>query len=130
MSTPNIDDEMRYHLVRLIEANPHISQRELAAELGVSVGKTNYCLKALMSVGWVKAGNFVRSSNKAKYAYVLTPKGMQEKVRITARFLNQKQMQYELLKTEIKRLKQELAQQSGDALSGLSRENDNKYDAG
>lgn len=127
MSTPDIDDEMRYRLVKLIEANPNISQRELAVELGVSLGKVNYCLKALMNVGWVKAGNFVRSANKLGYAYVLTPKGMQEKVRITARFLKQKQSQYELLKSEIDKLKHELIQQSRGKSSGSREQSGSEF---
>lgn len=102
------NDETRYQLIRLIEENPNISQRELADRLGVSLGKVNYCLRALVNVGWVKAGNFVRSDNKMRYAYVLTPAGLHEKAKITARFLQKKQAQYESLKVEIARLKSEL----------------------
>lgn len=101
-------DETRYQLIKLIEKNPSISQRELADQLGVSLGKVNYCLRALINVGWVKAGNFVRSNNKMRYAYVLTPAGLHEKTKITARFLQKKQAQYESLKVEIARLKSEL----------------------
>lgn len=101
-------DETRYQLIKLIEENPSISQRELADRLGVSLGKVNYCLRALINVGWVKAGNFVRSNNKMRYAYVLTPAGLHEKTKITARFLQKKQAQYETLKVEIARLKSEL----------------------
>jgi EPS-associated MarR family transcriptional regulator len=106
MTDPN--DETRYQLIKLIEENPSISQRELADRLGVSLGKVNYCLRALINVGWVKAGNFVRSNNKMRYAYVLTPAGLHEKTKITARFLQKKQAQYEVLKVEIARLKLEL----------------------
>lgn len=102
------DDETRYQLIKLIEENPSISQRELADRLGVSLGKVNYCLRALINVGWVKAGNFVRSNNKMRYAYVLTPAGLHERTKITARFLQKKQAQYESLKVEIARLKSEL----------------------
>lgn len=101
-------DETRYQLIKLIEENPSISQRELADRLGVSLGKVNYCLRALINVGWVKAGNFVRSNNKMRYAYVLTPSGLHAKTKITARFLQKKQAQYESLKVEIARLKSEL----------------------
>lgn len=101
-------DETRYQIIKLIEENPSISQRELADRLGVSLGKVNYCLRALINVGWVKAGNFVRSNNKMRYAYVLTPAGLHEKTKITARFLQKKQAQYESLKVEIARLKSEL----------------------
>lgn len=102
------NDETRYQLIRLIEENPNISQRELADRLGISLGKVNYCLRALINVGWVKAGNFVRSDNKMRYAYVLTPVGIHEKAKIAVRFLQKKQAQFESLKKEIARLKSEL----------------------
>lgn len=105
-------DETHYQLIKLIEENPSISQRELADRLGVSLGKVNYCLRALINIGWVKAGNFVRSNNKMRYAYVLTPTGLHEKTKITARFLQKKQAQYESLKVEIARLKSELGNNS------------------
>lgn len=105
-------DETHYQLIKLIEENPSISQRELADRLGVSLGKVNYCLRALINVGWVKAGNFLRSDNKMRYAYVLTPTGLSEKTKITARFLQKKQVQYESLKIEIARLKSELESDS------------------
>lgn len=108
MNNPLVEDEIHLELVRMIEANPQISQRELARQLGVSLGKVNYCLKALIDVGWVKAGNFVRSNDKMRYAYVLTPAGLHEKTKISARFLQKKQAQYESLKVEIARLKAEL----------------------
>jgi EPS-associated MarR family transcriptional regulator len=110
-----IDDEIHYRLIKRIEADPEASQRKLAAELGVSLGKVNYCLKALISVGWVKVGNFVRSNNKLGYVYVLTPIGIKEKARITALFLKKKQAQYEQLKAEIASLELELAQSESDA---------------
>lgn len=105
-------DETHYQLIKLIEENPSISQRELAARLGISLGKVNYCLRALIGVGWVKAGNFIRSNNKMRYVYVLTPVGLSEKSKITARFLQKKQAQYESLKVEIARLKEELDRSS------------------
>jgi EPS-associated MarR family transcriptional regulator len=108
------NDETRYQLIRLIEENPSISQRELANRLGISLGKVNYCLRALINVGWVKAGNFVRSNNKMRYAYVLTPTGLSEKTKITARFLQQKQAQYESLMFEIARLKSELDESTSE----------------
>lgn len=110
----DVNDETRYQLIRLIEENPNISQRELANRLGISLGKVNYCLRALINVGWVKAGNFVRSDNKMRYAYMLTPAGLSEKTKIAARFLQKKQAQYELLKIEIARLKSELGHNSPD----------------
>jgi EPS-associated MarR family transcriptional regulator len=108
MQEKALDEEARYRLIKLIAANPDISQRELAKELGVSLGKVNYLLKALADVGWIKAGNFARSNNKAGYAYVLTPKGMAEKINVTKRFLLAKQAQYLRLQKEIEALKNEV----------------------
>ncbi|WP_394200977.1 MarR family EPS-associated transcriptional regulator [Marinagarivorans algicola] len=110
MKETAIPDEVRLALMRKLAQNPNVSQRELAAELGVSLGKVNYCLKALVKVGWVKAGNFARSNNKAGYAYLLTPKGITEKAELTTRFIERKQQQYDSLKKEIEELKAEARQ--------------------
>ena len=109
MSTPELTDEVRYKLLKLLEANPNVSQRELAQELGVSIGKTNYCIKALVDIGLVKLNNFVKSNNKSGYMYVLTPAGIKERVQVTLRFLENKQKQYSGLKEEIANLKDEIA---------------------
>ena len=93
--------EYDYRILQLIEERPDISQRELASQLGVSVGKTNYVLSALIERGLVKAENFKRSNNKAGYLYLLTPKGISDKGLITARFLKRKVEEYERLKAEI-----------------------------
>ena len=106
---PSIDDEIHYRLLKQLEANPNISQRELARELNVSLGKANYCLRALVETGLVKARNFKNSQNKRAYAYYLTPKGVEEKARITARFLKRKMLEYEKLKLEISALKREVS---------------------
>lgn len=103
-----IDEETRYRLLKKIEANPSISQRELAADLGMSLGKINYCLKALISVGLVKIGNFARSKNKGGYMYMLTPAGVKEKFTLTVCFLEKKQLQYDSLRKEIEELKSEI----------------------
>jgi EPS-associated MarR family transcriptional regulator len=95
-------------VLRQIEANPSITQRELAQQLGVSLGKVNYCLKALIDRGWVKANNFKNSNNKAAYAYLLTPSGLEEKARITVRFLKQRIHDYEQIKQEIAELQAEV----------------------
>lgn len=100
-------DEVRLALMRKLAQNPNLSQRELAAELGISLGKVNYCLKALVQVGWIKAGNFARSNNKAGYAYLLTPKGITQKAALTKRFIDYKQQQYDSLKKEIEELRAE-----------------------
>jgi len=107
MSSPQISDELRYQLLKAITQNPEISQRELAHLVGVSLGKTNYCLKALVEAGLVKVGNFARSNRKLNYAYMITPKGVAEKTVVTVRFLKKKQMQYEQLRREIEMLKSE-----------------------
>ena len=101
-------EETHYHVLKLIEANPSITQRELANELGVSVGKANYCMKALIDKGWVKASNFKNSNKKLAYFYILTPSGIEQKAKITVNFLKRKMNDYEELKQEIEMLKNEV----------------------
>ena len=108
MKTSEVNDEVRLQAMRELEQNPELSQRELAARLGISLGKANYCLKALVQIGWVKAGNFARSNKKTGYVYALTPIGIKEKAVLTVRFLERKQRQYDELKKEIDMLKNEL----------------------
>jgi EPS-associated MarR family transcriptional regulator len=103
-----LTDEYRYKILKLVEAKPEISQRELAAEIGVSLGKANFCLKALIEVGLLKATNFRNSKNKLAYMYLLTPTGVEEKAKITLRFLKNKMQEYESLKLEINLLNQEI----------------------
>ena len=113
--------ETHLKVLRQIEANPEVTQRELAKELGVSLGKVNYCLKALVQRGLVKAKNFKNSKNKSAYIYVLTPKGIEEKSRITLRFLKRKKAEYESLKTEIDQLSSQL--ETSPRRSDVSRDN-------
>ncbi len=101
-------DERQLKALRLLEANPELTQRELARELGVSVGAANYCLKALVDKGWVKLENFQRNPNKLGYLYLLTPKGLAAKTQLTARFLRRKMEEYETLKAEIEDLRVEV----------------------
>ena len=108
-----LDDETHYKILKLLQEDPHISQRALAETLGVSLGKTNYCLKALIGRGLVKARNFRNSSNKAAYAYFLTPRGMEEKATVTVRFLKRKMAEYEVLAHEIIALRREMEGQKG-----------------
>ena len=103
-----MSDEISYKVIKLIEQNPEITQRQLSCELGISLGKANYCVRALMEKGWVKARNFKNSNNKLAYAYILTPKGLQERSRITRRFLQRKVAEFESLRAEIKSLRKEL----------------------
>ena len=99
--------ETHLKILKLIESNPHISQRQLAQELGVSVGKINYCVQALITKGLLKAGNFKRSSNKMSYLYLLTPAGIDEKTRLTASFLKCKIAEHEIITQEIEQLKRD-----------------------
>ena len=100
--------ELEYRVLKLVEKQPTITQRQLSKGLDVSLGKTNYVIKALVKVGWIKLDNFQRSDNKLGYAYLLTPKGMVEKAKITRRFLLRKQQEYENLKREIAQLQVEV----------------------
>ena len=102
------NEEIEYNALKLLEANPQISQRQLSAELNVSLGKAHYVLKSLISIGWVKLDNFRRSDNKLGYAYVLTPAGIAEKAKITVRFLGRKQREYLKLQAEIQDLQVEV----------------------
>ena len=102
------NEEIEYNALKLLEANPQLSQRQLSAELEVSLGKAHYVLKSLIEVGWVKLDNFRRSDNKLGYAYVLTPAGIAEKAEITVRFLGRKQREYLELQAEIQDLQGEV----------------------
>ena len=108
------DQETQFKALKLLEQNPHFSQRELSAELGVSLGKTHYVVKALINMGWVKLDNFRRSDNKLGYAYLLTAKGISEKANITIGFLARKQLEYDALRDEIEQLKTEVGKGAGD----------------
>ena len=101
-------DELRLKVLRALEANPELSQRQLASELGVSLGGVNYALKALVERGFVKADNFRKSGAKVAYLYVLTPKGVAEKASLATTFLGQKLKEYEVLRQEIEALRGEV----------------------
>lgn len=107
-----MNEEAHYKILRLLEANPGISQRAIAGELGVSLGKVNYCLKALVEKGHVKAQNFKNSQNKAAYLYLLTPRGVKAKATITANYLQRKIADYQAIKAEIEELQAEVAAES------------------
>jgi EPS-associated MarR family transcriptional regulator len=104
---PVLNEENRYKLLKLLHENPEMNQREIASVLGLSLGKVNFCLKAVIEKGWVKVGNFSRSPNKKVYAYLLTLRGIEEKAKVTSDFLERKQKEYEELKAEIDELKNE-----------------------
>ncbi len=102
-----LQEDTRFRVLRLLQENPDLTQRELAERLGISVGGLNYCLKAMMDKGLVKMRNFSQSKNKFGYVYILTPTGLAEKAAITHRFLHRKIEEYEALKAEIQVLKEE-----------------------
>ena len=101
------NQDIRLDLLRRLESNPQYTQRELSREMGVSLGKVNYCMKKLTEKGLIKLTNFSRSSNKMGYAYLLTPSGIEEKTRLTFSFLKRKTAEYEVLKKEINALQLE-----------------------
>ena len=102
------DEKYTLNALKLLEKNPELTQRELAVELGLSLGKTHYVLKYLVDIGLVKVANFQRSGNKWGYAYLLTPRGIAEKAAITVRFLARKQEEFKQLEREIEVLKAEV----------------------
>ena len=102
------DEKYTLNALKLLEKNPELTQRELAVELGLSLGKTHYVLKSLVDIGLVKVANFQRSDNKWGYAYLLTPRGIAEKAAITVRFLARKQEEFKQLEREIEVLKSEV----------------------
>lgn len=104
-----LSDEVRYNLLRLLEANPAMSQRDVARQLGMSLGRVNFCVQALVEKGILKATNFKNSKRKAAYMYLLTPRGIEEKAQVTARFLQKKLQEYEELRTDIARIREEVS---------------------
>lgn len=105
-------EELRLRVMRVLEENPSASQREIAKQLGVSLGGVNYCIKALVNMGFVKLNNFAKSDKKLGYAYILTPDGLSEKAKITRHFLRKKMGEYDQLHREIEQLKREVGQRS------------------
>lgn len=97
--------DIRLDLLRKLQSNPKYTQRELSQEMGISLGKVNYCMQKLTSRGWVKLTNFSRSSNKLGYMYLLTPKGIEKKAMLTSSFLKTKLEEFEMLRDEISQLK-------------------------
>ncbi|MES2499835.1 MAG: MarR family EPS-associated transcriptional regulator [Pseudomonadota bacterium] len=105
-----LTDEYRYKILKILEANPEISQRDLARELDISLGRVNFCLKALIKIGLLKATNFRNNRNKLAYMYLLTPKGLEEKSMVTARFLKAKLQEHANLQAEIEELREDANQ--------------------
>jgi EPS-associated MarR family transcriptional regulator len=114
-----LNEETHYKLLRLLQENPGMSQRDVALALGISLGKVNYCVRALLAKGWIKATNFKNSNNKAAYMYLLTPRGIEEKARLAVRFLKIKLVEYERLRVEIEQIRQEA--EGGESGAELKR---------
>lgn len=111
MTSPDnhsLTSELQFRVMRLLEANPQMNQRELSKSLGVSLGGVNYCLNALAAKGSIKIQNFRNNKNKWVYAYLLTPQGLAEKTALTGSFLKRKMQEYQLLKEEIEALSKEV----------------------
>ncbi len=105
----NPAEQAQLRILKIIETEPEISQRRLAEVLGVSLGKTNYLIKALLEKGHIKAGNFLRAEDKLKYAYLLTPEGLRAKLELTRNYLSRKEQEYIAMKAEIESMRCELA---------------------
>lgn len=104
----NTSEHTKLRLLRQLELEPRLNQRRLAKRLGLSLGKVNYCVQALVGKGLIKISNFRRSDNKVAYSYLLTPAGLQEKARLMVRFLQTRRQEYELLRAEIAELQGEV----------------------
>ena len=113
-----LKDAEQYHILKRLHANPEASQRALAEELGVSLGKVNFCLNALIERGFLKVENFRNNKHKRAYVYYLTPKGFEEKARVTLRFLRARVVEYESLQREISDLRDELSGANGKEIAG------------
>ncbi len=116
----------RLQMLKVLQANPGLSQRQLAAQMGVSLGKANYCLRALVEKGLIKLGNFGKNPNKRQYVYILTPAGLEEKTRITLAFLKRKETEFESIRREIETLRGDLesaamARQDESSITNPSR---------
>ena len=98
------NQQSKYQLLKSLEQDANLTQRQLSEELGISLGKVNYCLKSLIQRGFVKINNFKNSNHKLQYSYLLTPKGIEEKTKLTVEFLKVKTKEYEELKKEVEKL--------------------------
>ena len=105
-----IREDSRFRVLHTLQDNPNITQRELASRLGVSLGTTNFLLRALLEKGVIKIRNFRGNTRKLSYSYILTPQGIKEKVALTARFLERKQKEFDAIKAEIESVRQRLEQ--------------------
>ena len=107
-----LTDEVRFKLLKLFEGDPRLSQRDIARELGISLGKVNYCVNSLVEKGWIKVSNFKNSKNKSAYMYLLTRRGIEQKAAVTARFLQRKLEEHAALTAEIEQIRDEAERES------------------
>lgn len=114
-------EDLHFRVLKLLQDQPDLSQRELASRLGVSNGKLHYCMKALIEKGLVKLGNFAHSKHHLGYAYLLTPAGIKKKAAMTSEFLQRKMAEYEALHAEISALQAEMKAQRGTATKKTAR---------
>ena len=104
-----MNSDIHFKLLDILEKNPKLSQRLLSRELGISLGSINYCIRALVEKGQVKAHNFKKNSNKIGYVYLLTPQGISKKISMTKDFLKKRIKEYDQLQKEIKQLKNDIS---------------------
>lgn len=119
-------NDVQFRLMRLLEANPGMSQREAARALGISLGKVNYCLQALIGRGWIKVQSFTNSRSKAAYMYLLTPRGIKRKATLTVSFLQAKLREYEALRAEISQMQREARAGAAQGRSGAAQSDHRK----
>jgi EPS-associated MarR family transcriptional regulator len=115
-----LQEDTQFRVLRLLQENPEMSQREVADRVGISVGGTHYVLSALIEKGLVKLGNFTAAQDKRRYAYILTPRGITQKAAMTKRFLIRKMNEYEALRCEIEELRRGLDENANSQESGLT----------
>lgn len=121
-----MNEDVHYRLLRLLEQEPQLSQREIAGRLGISLGKVNYCVRALVNRGWVKISNFYKSHNKQAYLYKLTPSGLMEKAVLAVHFLRSKEAEHRALMNEIEMLRKEVRNMPGRASKDANDKGGNK----
>ena len=102
-----LNKQIKYQFLKSLEQDANLTQRQLSNELGISLGKVNYCLQSLIQKGFVKINNFKNSKHKIQYSYLLTPTGIEEKTKLTIKFMKTKAKEYEVLKKEVEKLKNE-----------------------
>ena len=131
MSLPSHLNEIHLQVLRAVEQRPGLTQRELASELGVSLGKAHYCMRALIEKGLVKMGNFSHNQKKLEYAYLLTPSGIKSKAVLTAHFLERKAAEYAALKRELESIHglQKAAEQASSSIGANANANINQAPA-